>query len=165
MQDCCRAQAGQGEYCQPGPSGRLKPKPRHHPRRRYRSGEDRYAPEVEAPAPVPESPSIEWQNSTTSSLAIGVSCLPLQPVHGYECHDGVDLATPAPVNDPRLATIRWQLVRRRSREQDLLPKFRNGWTGLRASTEQIRQNQISQHGTSLHEIAGCACSPGSRWSM
>ncbi len=41
------------------------------------------------------------------------------------------------VKDPRLAKIRWLLVRRRSREQDVLPKFRNGWTGLRTRTEQI----------------------------
>jgi len=39
----------------PMPSGCLKPKPRHHPGRRYRSGVDQYAPEVEAPAPVHES--------------------------------------------------------------------------------------------------------------
>jgi hypothetical protein len=61
---------------------------------------------------------------------------------------GSTLRYPRPSMTHGWATIRWQLVRRRSREQDVLPKFRNGWTGLRARTEQIRQNRICQDGTS-----------------
>ena len=166
MQECCHTQAGHGECRKLGQSGRLKPKPRHHPRRRYRSGEDQYAPEVEAPAPVHESlrssgrtlPHPAWPSAQAS-------CLPLQPVHGYKCHAGVGLAVPVSVNDPRLATIRRQLVRRRSREQDLLPKFQNGWTYLRARPEQIRQNGICEHGTSPSRYCWRPCSPGWPWSM
>ena len=147
MQDCCRAQAGQGEYCQPGPSGRLKPKPRHHPRRRYRSGEDQYAPEVEAPAPVHESLRSSGRTSPHPAWpSAHASRLPLQPVHGYECHAGVDLAIPAPVDDPRLLTVRRQIVCCGPGHQDGLTDFKRGTDFIRG-TEQLSHQGICVHET------------------
>ena len=167
MQECCHT-AGHGESRQPETSGRSKPKLRRHPGRRYRSGEDQYAPEVETSAAVHEClrsngrtlPHPAWP----SALA---NCLPLQPAHGHECHAGVDLAVPAPVNDPGLVTIRWQLVRCRPGQQDWLANLNCGHS-LACGTEQIGQYGICIHkslpfarivagetGVGLHRPAGC----------
>jgi hypothetical protein len=78
----------------------------------------------------------------------------LQPAGGNKRHAWIDSAVPALINDPRLIAIRWQLICRRSRQQDLLLQYRNSSTSGRARTDQIRQNRISQHGLHL---------PRNRW--
>jgi hypothetical protein len=72
------------------------------------------------------------------------NCLALQPAHGHECDARVDLAVPAPINDPRLATVRRQLVRRRPGQQDWLPNL-SGSYSLVCGTEQIGQYGMCVH--------------------
>jgi len=74
---------------------------------------------------------------------------------------------PAPVNDPGLVTIRWQLVRCRPGQQDWLANLNCGHS-LACGTEQIGQYGICIHkslpfarivagetGVGLHRPAGC----------
>jgi hypothetical protein len=69
------------------------------------------------------------------------ACRRLQPAHGHECHARVDLAVPAPINDPRLVTVRRQLVRRRPGQQNWLPNLSDSYSLVRG-TEQIGQYGI-----------------------
>ena len=69
---------------------------------------------------------------------------PLQPAHGNKRHTWVDLAIPAPVDDPRLLGIRRQLVRCRPGQQDWLPNLCCDHFRARGS-EQIGQYGICSH--------------------
>ena len=69
----------------------------------------------------------------------------LQPAHGNKRHAWINPAKSAPGDDPRLLTIRRQLVRCHPGQQDELPD-------LKSRTDFIRgTEQLSSHGICVHE--------------
>ena len=77
------------------------------------------------------------------------------PAHRNKRHAWIDLAIPAPVDDPRLLTVRRQLVCCRSGQQDWLPNLNYGHSLVRG-TQQIGQYGICIHkGLPFARIVGC----------
>ena len=84
----------------------------------------------------------------------------LQPAHRNKRHAWIDLAIPAPVDDPRLLTVRGQLVCCRSGQQDWLPNPNYDYP-LICGTEQIGQYGICNHkGLPFAQIVACVLGLG-----
>ena len=63
--------------------------------------------------------------------------LDLQPTRGNKRQAGIDLAIPAPVDDPGLVSIRGQLVRRGPRQQDGLANLKSGTAVIRGAEHLV----------------------------
>ena len=117
--------------------------------------------------PKPSSALIESLGAVPKPLCRHPSPTPtqrvtLQPAHRNKRHAWIDLAIPAPVDDPRLLTVRGQLVCCRSGQQDWLPNLNYGYPLVRG-TEQIGQYGICIHkGLPFAQIVACEMGLGLR---